>query len=72
MFKFIWTYINDIRNNTEPPAWIRKYFIIASVVKDVIEKSGRKPNIEISKPIHIKNQLLLLIIILMESIITIR
>lgn len=61
---------NEIKNIAEPLAFIRKYFIIDSVVDELVEKRGRNPNKDNSNPIHVKNQLSLLRIIIIDKQIT--
>lgn len=52
------------RNRVEPPAWIRRYLVIPSIDALLGKNKGRKPNKDSSSPIHIKNQLVLLEIII--------
>lgn len=59
----------EVRYKVDPVAWIRKYFITPSPVIGLRENSGRNPNNESSKPTQVKNQLLLLATIKIDSLI---
>ena len=60
----------DVINIAEPLVCIKKYFITDSVVLVVILNSGMNPNKDSSNPIQVKNQLFLLMIIIIDKEIT--
>lgn len=63
---------NDIKYIADPVTWAKKYLVIPSIVIEFIVNKGKNPNNDSSKPTHIKNQFLLLVMIVNEVRITIR